>query len=411
MLSHNRLSAFARFVRRLLVGFLFCYVAVALSLGGAPAARPVFHGLAVLWILVLCVGSGLRARRHTPPNRGIRTLEIVFANVALTVVLAEVALQAFAACTGRSLLFGNTLDDHRLVPGRDYGDGLRGNSRGYPGPDIAPVKPPGVYRIAALGDSFAVGPAVPFAENYLTLLQTALPGVEVCNFGVSGAGPHEYLAVLQRDVWGIQPDLVLVSIFVGNDITETLPTPRGLDPRRHALYVLGERAWRLLREGQRRPSVPPAAAPQRLGAPALSVETFREIEARRLAVCLTQAPPGLEKKWQQALGYLNEIVRACSARRVKVAFVLIPDEFQVNGDVLADAVGDAQVSRSDIDLERPQRRLRAFCAERGVPCLDLLDTLRGVPDTYAPHDTHWNVRGNRLAAARLAEWLRGQVAR
>src|SRR5206468_3826023 len=86
VLSRNRLSAFARFVRRLLVGALFCYVAVALSLGGTPAARPMFHGLAVLWILVLCVNSGLRARRHTPPNRVTRILEIVFTNAALTVV-------------------------------------------------------------------------------------------------------------------------------------------------------------------------------------------------------------------------------------------------------------------------------------------------------------------------------------
>jgi hypothetical protein len=46
-----------------------------------------------------------------------------------------------------------------------------------------------------------------------------------------------------------------------------------------------------------------------------------------------------------------------------------------------------------------------------VPCLDVLDAFRGAPDTYAPRDTHWNVRGNRLAAARLADWLKGQLGR
>jgi hypothetical protein len=411
VLSRARLPPLLRFLRRLLVGGLLCYVAVAVTLGGTPAARPVFHGLAGLWAAVLAVGSYLAARRAGQPGRALRVLEVVATNAALTVLLAEVSLQGFAACTGSSLLLGDTLDDYRLLPGHDYGGGLRGNPRGYPGPDAVPVKPPGARRIAALGDSFAVGPAVPFHENYLTRLQTALPGVEVCNFGVSGAGPREYHAILQRDVWTVQPDLVLVSVFVGNDITEALPAPRGLDPRRHALYLLCQRGWRLLREDRRREAEQPRSVPDRLGAPALSEQTYREVEARRLAVCLTPPPAGLEKKWRRALDALERIVRDCAAHKVKVAFVLIPDEFQVNLEVLTAAVRDAGVDRAEVDLERPQRRLKAFCADRGVPCLDLLDAFWGMPDTYAARDTHWNVRGNRLAAARLAGWLRGLLAR
>jgi hypothetical protein len=49
--------------------------------------------------------------------------------------------------------------------------------------------------------------------------------------------------------------------------------------------------------------------------------------------------------------------------------------------------------------------LRAFFAERDVPCLDLLPTFAGVSDAYAVHDTHWNVRGNSLAAGRIREWI------
>lgn len=55
--------------------------------------------------------------------------------------------------------------------------------------------------------------------------------------------------------------------------------------------------------------------------------TYREIEARRLDVCLPAALPNLEKKWEQALGYLNEIGLECHRRRVPLAVVLIPDEF------------------------------------------------------------------------------------
>jgi lysophospholipase L1-like esterase len=262
-----------------------------------------------------------------------------------------------------------------------------------------------MVRVAALGDSFAVGPAVPFNDNYLTRLAHD-GGVEVANFGVSGTGPREYRAILERDVWQVQPDLVLVSIFVGNDITEALPQPRHLDPRRHALYVFGQRVWRLLREHRRRAEESPVA-PDRLARPALSPATFREVEARRLAVCVKQVSPALEKKWRQVLHELERIITACRQRNVRVAIVLIPDEFQVNATVLGDALREACLAREHIDLELPQRRLLEFCARYGVPCLDLLPALRAVPETYAPCDTHWNVAGNHLAARHIAQWLPG----
>jgi hypothetical protein len=407
--ARDRLAVFFRFFRRLLAGVVLCYAAVSLALGGASCAPVVFRALALLWLLVLAI-CWCRSAPAAPRARGLAVLELVASNLALTLVLAEACLRAVAACGGNTLLLSATLDAHRLSPGQDYGAGLRGNARGYPGPDIAPDKKPGVIRVAALGDSFAVGPAVPFAENYLTLLQRSLPGVEVCNFGVSGAGPREYRAVLARDGWSVRPDLVLISVFVGNDITEVLPAPRHLDPRGHALYLLCQRGWLLACERRRQP-VPAQAVPERLGAPPLSEEAFRAVEARRLAVCLTPPSPAMEGKWRRALGHLDALVADCRSHRVPVAFVLIPDEFQVNPAVRDRAMCDAKVDRGAFDLDLPQRRFRDFCAARGVPCIDLLAAFREAPDTYAPRDTHWNVRGNRLAAAALAAWLRDQLPR
>jgi hypothetical protein len=328
-------------------------------------------------------------------------------NLALTMVIADVAVRLYAPLAGTPLLLIDTLDAHRLVPGQDYGDGLRGNSLGYAGREFEPEKRPGLFRIAALGDSFAIGPAVPFAENYLCLLEQRLHNVEVYNFGVAGTGPREYLAILRHDVWRFRPDLVLVSVFVGNDITERMATPRHLDPRRHSLYLLVTRAARLLREGQRRHGETTGEAPRRMAG--LSEETFREVEARRLAVCQTPPAAGLEKKWQQALGSLDQIIAECWQRDTPVAIVLIPDEFQVNSTVLRNAIQDSMQDAGHLDVDGPQRRLAAFAAERQVACLDLLPAFREMTDTYASNDTHWNVRGNRLAAEQLAHWLPGQV--
>jgi hypothetical protein len=406
MMGRATFMIWLRGLRRFGVGVVLLYVAVALTLGGTRAARPVWYGLAGAWFLFIGAGTAWSARcAPSAPSRCGRWLEVGATNAALALLLAEVVLQGLVAVGSSSLLLGSSLDAYRLIPGHDYGGGLYGNRRGYPGPELPAEKTPGAIRIAAVGDSFAVGPAVPFADNYLTRLASELPGVEVGNFGVAGAGPREYRAILEQDIWKVHPDVVLVSVFVGNDITESLPRPRHLDPRRHALYLLCQRGGRMLRESQRGVMAPGRAVPDRLAQPALSPQTFAEVEARRLAVCRKDGTPALEKKWRQALAALDQIVQACRRRGVTVAMVLIPDEFQVNDAVLAAALDEAGIRRDELDLEGPQRRLRVFFAGRGVPCLDLLPAFRAAPHTYAPHDTHWNVAGNHLAARQIALWL------
>src|SRR5262249_38478976 len=184
------------FVRRFVTGVVAAYVVTSLTFGGSSYAKTVFYGLTASWGIFLWSGQRL------PPSRRLYTLELIAWNVALTLVLAEVALRSYGVLSGRSLLLDDTLDAYRLVPGRDYGGGLRGNRLGYPGGDFERDKRPGIFRIAALGDSFAIGPAVLFADNYLTRLESTLPDVEGYNFGVSGAGPGEYLAILQTELWG-----------------------------------------------------------------------------------------------------------------------------------------------------------------------------------------------------------------
>ncbi len=416
-MGQANLNFWLRFLRRIAVGWVLIYVPAVIVWGGTSAARPIVYGLSGFWVLLLSVrtcGTLTRSVSEGQQNPTLtlrvgilgnfrcaqRWFEVAATNVAVTLVLAEVALQGWAVFVHSSPLVRANLDAYRLIPGRDYGEGLYGNSRGYPGPELAAEKTPGVLRIAAIGDSFAVGPAVPFADNFLTRLPKELAAVEVGNFGVSGAGPREYREILERDVWAVHPDIVLLCVFVGNDITEALPRPRSFDPRRHALFLLCQRGCQLAR------GLPLTDNHcNRLAAPPLSPEVFRAVEARCLAVCIKNAPTSLERQWRRALADLEGIVQACQDRGVTLAVVLIPDEFQVNNAVLQDAMSDAGVTPEELDRDGPQRRLQALFAQRQVRCLDLLPALRQEPATYAPLDTHWNIAGNHLAARQVAAWL------
>ncbi len=384
--------------RRLGTLWVILLVLTALLLGGTHHDLLLFRTSFAIVALLVLLGSWLMRNRLAP--LWLRPVELIFFNLAVFIVLGEGSLRLLNRYSPRALVVPRVLDSFRLEPGRDYGAGLHGNRFGYPGADHPLQKAPGAYRIAALGDSFAIGPAVAFQDNYLTLLEKAIPTVEVLNFGVAGTGPREYLEILQSHARAFGPDLVLVSFFIGNDVTETLAVPRGLDPRQFLLYLAAERGMRLLN----RPSQAKNAS-DRLAGTGFSARQFLEIEARRLEVCRQPETELLEKKWERAMNRMDAIVQLCTKAGMRCAVVLIPDEFQVNDQVYEAARNRAGLVEADLILDHPQKRLRAFFATRGTPCLDLLPMFQRNAGSYAPRDTHWNARGNHLAAEAIARWL------
>ena len=363
------LTSFLILARRLGSLWVLLLAATALLIGGMRHDQLVFRIALAVSATILGLASWMSPQRVPP--RWLRSFELVLFNLAFFLVLAEGSLRLLNASSATSLLLPRTLDSFRLEPGRDYGAGLRGNRLGYPGPDRALQKPANVYRTAALGDSFAIGPAVAFEDNYLTRLEHANPAVEVLNFGVAGTGPREYLEILQSHALAFNPDLVLLSFFIGNDVTETLATPRGLDPRQFLVYLAAERGYRLLhRRSQGANTI------DRLAGAGYSLSQFQEIEARRLEICRIPESDLLEKKWSRALSRVDAILKTCAAAGIRCAVVLIPDEFQVDEGVLESARNCAGIAASNLDIELPQKRMREFLAARNTPCLDLLPLLK-----------------------------------
>jgi hypothetical protein len=102
---------------------------------------------------------------------------------------------------------------------------IRINSNGLRGPEIPVAKPPDVFRIAILGDSFAEGFQVTYEARFSKVMEDsiasacAVPGrrVEILNFGVSGYGQARELLMLRHYARAYAPDLVLVLFHGGND--------------------------------------------------------------------------------------------------------------------------------------------------------------------------------------------------
>lgn len=120
------------------------------------------------------------------------------------------------------------------------------NQLGYRGAEIEIPKPPGVFRIVALGGSTTYGTTTPVDETYPYYLQQVLredygyQNVEVVNGGVAGYTSWNILVNLALRIPVLEPDLVI--FYEGtNDVLPretspdcySAPSPfLGLDPRR-----------------------------------------------------------------------------------------------------------------------------------------------------------------------------------
>lgn len=109
----------------------------------------------------------------------------------------------------------------------EYDEVLRTNNRGLVGPDLPANKPAGELRVVVLGDSYTAAGQVPYEASYTTLLEQQLraagyPNVRVVNAGAGGWSTVNQAGFLRANVGWLQPDVVVVATYVGNDPVENI---------------------------------------------------------------------------------------------------------------------------------------------------------------------------------------------
>jgi lysophospholipase L1-like esterase len=74
--------------------------------------------------------------------------------------------------------------------------------------------------IVVVGDSMAFGYGVDDDQAWVRLVDKALPDTSVINLGLIGSGPEQYLRVLEGFGLDLEPELVLFTLFPGNDLSD-----------------------------------------------------------------------------------------------------------------------------------------------------------------------------------------------
>lgn len=109
----------------------------------------------------------------------------------------------------------------------EYDEVLKTNSVGMVGPDLPATKPTDEFRVVVLGDSYTVGGQVPYEQTFPAILEQQLRAngyahVRVINAGVGGYTTFNEAGLLREHSARLQPDLVIVAAFLGNDVFENV---------------------------------------------------------------------------------------------------------------------------------------------------------------------------------------------
>ena len=82
--------------------------------------------------------------------------------------------------------------------------------------DVTAARPAGGKRVLLFGDSFTAGDLVSNGSRYGDLLERAIPGVQVLNFGLPGTGTDQHYLAWREYGAGLEHDLLVISILVEN---------------------------------------------------------------------------------------------------------------------------------------------------------------------------------------------------
>ncbi len=295
------------------------------------------------------------------------------------------------------------------------------NSGGFRDEEFGP-KDKNTYRIVGLGDSFTFG-VTPYPQNFLTIAEKIInehsPGrkTEIYNMGIPSIGPREELALLTDEALSWDPDLVMINFFVGNDFQESMRSDKAKFIERYSYTAtLLYRVYRMLTKtsGDFREQYKEGWTTYCDTCRTFSTEGYLEMQAGRSYI-FNATDPFFESHLSDALFFLDKANKICKSRNIGLLVSILPDESQVNQELQKSIIRklSTQGIRPDWDNSLPNRRLSEELTKMDIDHIDLLPVFESKKDSicYVPQDTHWNIYGNELAGAYLAEALLERIPR
>lgn len=371
---------------------------------------------------------------------------LIAASTAVALVLGEVALRVIDYSSPvwyrPDPVLGWTLRPGLEAWYTGEGRGLvRVNSAGMRDRDHPLEKAANVYRIAVLGDSYAEARQLGADEAFWSLLPQELERcgfaggkkIEVLNFGTSGYGTAQELAVLEARALRYKPDLVLLQFTNGNDVRNNSFALE--DEKTRPFYRLNPDGslWRddsftgtasfAEQSSPRTEYLRQAADYSRVLQLLRSIHAGSLVRRAHAEGAVEQglepvvlAPPR-EPKWEEAWTITERLIaktaEAAQNAGARFLVVTVPYAIQVHPDSAVRKSLEAKLGLAD--LFYPDRRVAQFGKKNGIGVVPLAMEMQRLAeerkayfhgfDNVGMGRGHWNAQGHRTAAELIARHL------
>ena len=323
----------------------------------------------------------------------------------------------------------------------DYVHDLTLNSAGMHDEEHPESKPDDTFRILVLGDSFMRAHQVREEETSHQVLEDLLnknnnPQLfEVISAGVDAWGTGQELLYYRTEGRLHHPDLVILMLYLGNDIDDNLPgrgrTLNGRNCYAPFFVLCGDKLdaspWLYA------PGVRPPTGECPLGRKILSNVLGKIYQTSRLysqiePLFVSSRPPEVsaleyyaqeEELFDYGLQLAVELVKQLDdeVKRDGAEFMTViispaslVDFTRMDANEREAVYESLPFMRQAEQIDPPNQYLTEVLSDEGIRTLDLLLPFVAYLDEtgeplYFEYDKHWNAVGNRLAAEKMYSWL------
>ncbi len=285
----------------------------------------------------------------------------------------------------------------------------------------------GKRRILLLGDSFMEALQVDYEQSLAGLLEAHLTQrlsdtVAVRNTGVGGWDPPQYLMEARREIGRERFDLVLVSLYLGNDVVthrvERYPPGPPVDAPFHRLRLPRRLTYAELVDAVFYPINDFLKARSHLF---LLAKKQASTVRMRLGLTAEYFPDELLKReatsprWQVTAEICRDIRDLARAHGAPTVFMLIPAPFQVDTAAFYRALQGFKIDQAAVDLDQPERLMTVAMRTYGLDVVDVLPEFRRAERSgsrlYGTVDPHLSPDGHELLEHLVEPSLVARLAR
>jgi lysophospholipase L1-like esterase len=357
-------------------------------------------------------------------RRALLFLGIAVAQFAVFEVALRIWGHSEASVAFQTLFIPDPIIGYRLRPKAhtrfttvEFDTEIAVNAQGVRDDRDIGLKPPGERRIVVLGDSLVLSVQVDARQTFCRLLEDRLNRnggpihYRVINAGVQGYGPVEEMLFYREIASAFQPDLVIETIFVGNDAEEAVTSASRIPgSSRPVAHVITEsfvsRTRRLVRQ-----SMVLQVLRLRVVGVTGRLRTWLSTPEPPLQSYAEHAAPRIARGLQISHDCVAAIVADAAAAGARTMIMLMPARFQVDDPDYGRLKDAMESAGGKLVRDAATTRFDAAMSTIPVPRFDALPPLRAAlpgPDVFFQQTVHLTPRGHEIVAAALEAFIRQQ---